>query len=187
MSSTRAWIVIGGLVAFAAWLYRRVTPAIATPIGETSTGLDAWAPIVTGSVADMDLSNDPASTGYPSSVYDLANAIAVAEGYGVAGAIPTRANNPGDLVVPGWSDAVLGDQGIAVFPDVATGWDALYRQLDRIRTNRSHVYNLAMTITDMGNKWAPGNGSTWAANVARSLQAKGYSVWEGSALGDFLI
>lgn len=93
----------------------------------------------------------------------LAEAIALAEGYGVPGAIPTVANNPGDLKVGGPS---IGS-GISVFQTPEQGWDALYRQLVAIRDGRSAYYDTSTTLADMGQRWA--GDHAWAGNVARTL------------------
>src|SRR5256886_3168558 len=66
--------------------------------------------------------------------------IAKAEGYGVPGAIPTRANNPGDLTRSLGYDTTgdtLGDAGIVVFINRENGWAALEEQLTLIQNNSS--------------------------------------------------
>src|SRR5260370_927931 len=67
-------------------------------------------------------------------------AIAEQEGFGVPGAIPTRANNPGDLTKSlGYeiTGETLGTAGIAIFVDVPNGWAALEEQLNLIRSGNS--------------------------------------------------
>lgn len=93
----------------------------------------------------------------------FANAIARAEGYGSAGTIPTRANNPGDLVLGGPSIGA----GITVFDTIEDGWNALYDQLAAIRDRRSGNFWPEMTIAQMGQTWA--GASSWASNVAAAL------------------
>lgn len=100
----------------------------------------------------------------------MANAIAVAEGYGIDGAIPTRANNPGSLVIPGWTGETLGSERISVFSNIAEGFQRLYFQLQIIKDGRSNVYTLSDTIESMGAKWAPlDSTSNWSRNVARQM------------------
>lgn len=111
----------------------------------------------------------------------LATAIATAEGYGVVDAIPTVANNPGDLKLAG--TPTVGE-GISQFPDAASGWNALYHQLLLIQNGQSHVYNLSMTIRDLAGKWTTTQQDAWAANVLTSLQNQGVPVDETSTLGD---
>lgn len=97
------------------------------------------------------------------------NAIAKAEGYGVTGAIPTRANNPGDLVIPNWQGQKLGSEGISVFITPNEGWNRLKYQLYLIGSGQSHVYSLTMTIADMAKKWTRTNPDVWASIVASSI------------------
>lgn len=95
----------------------------------------------------------------------FALAIATAEGYGIPGAIPTRANNPGDLMLGG---STLGE-GITHFADESAGWNALYHQLERIRDDKSSVYSKHFSILEMAKHWAPFDAESWAHNVAQSL------------------
>lgn len=94
----------------------------------------------------------------------LADAIAKAEGFGVPGAIPTLANNPGDLA--------LGDQGfgtmganITIFPTLQDGQTALESQVTAMLSGTSKYYNPNETIAQVGQTYAGGNTS-WARNVA---------------------
>ena len=67
----------------------------------------------------------------------LSQAIAKREGFGLAGTVPTRLNNPGDLIYAHQHDAlphgVTGRDGklrvYAAFPSVMDGWLALYNQI----------------------------------------------------------
>jgi hypothetical protein len=106
-------------------------------------------------------------TNYPWSVTRFADAIAHAEGYGIPGAIPTVANNPGDLVIPGWSPT-MGSAGIAVFDSPDYGWSRLYRQIALIVRGESAHYDLDMTLAEMGRVYAGGDDN-WARNVAAHL------------------
>lgn len=94
-----------------------------------------------------------------------AQAIARAEGFYVAGSIPARAHNPGNLKLGG---ATLGTTGITVFDSDGQGWAALYRQLQLIVDGRSRVYSLGMSIRAMGAKWTATAHEqlAWASNVA---------------------
>jgi hypothetical protein len=104
-----------------------------------------------------------------SKILNMAKSIANAEGFGIPDAIPTRANNPGDLVIPGWTGETLGAEKISVFSSVEEGWQRLYNQLNLIVTGRSRVYTLDMSIAQMEKKYAPHAAGTWARNVARGL------------------
>lgn len=103
----------------------------------------------------------------------LAKAIAAAEGFGVPGAIPTKANNPGDITDDGdLGYGVMQSSGphgaaITIYPTAADGWQALYKKIHRALAGASHVYRLDMTIEQIGIKWS--GDPVWARNVARSM------------------
>jgi hypothetical protein len=105
----------------------------------------------------------------------LAQAIATAEGFWdqnqniLQGNIPARAHNPGDLIIPGWAGAKLGNQGISVFSSDAEGWSRLYHQLQIIVDGQSRVYSLDDTIESMGRKWTSTDQNNWSTIVAEQL------------------
>ena len=78
----------------------------------------------------------------------LAQLIARQEGFGIAGAKPTRDHNPGDLEhaphLQGW------DGAIGIEPNDDAGWSDLERQL-RLYAERS------LTMREMVNLYAPPN------------------------------
>lgn len=122
----------------------------------------------------------------PQSILDLAKAIAHAEGFGIEGAVPTRAHNPGDLKVPHWEGEVIGAEGITVFPDDETGWNHLYSQLLFIMNKQSHVYSLIMTFAQFSQHWTDTAEGAWLDNVIYELQELGYtSVDKNTTLGSF--
>jgi hypothetical protein len=126
------------------------------------------------------------TSGFSSATLFFAQAIAAAEGFGVAGSVPFRAHNPGDL-----SKGDLGDTGsyllaggtehIIVFPSDSDGWVALYAKLQNIVDGKSKVYNLGMTIREMGLKYSGGDPN-WAVNVSNYL-----GVSEDIILGEVLV
>lgn len=116
-------------------------------------------------------------------LWDCCRAIAYAEGYNVANAVPARLNNPGDL-----SDgaAMYGSEphsgsSVTTFPDAVTGWTWLYAKLQNIAAGRSAVYDASMSWREIGAKWAPPNAEVWATNVAARL-----GVDPDSSLGDYV-
>jgi hypothetical protein len=113
--------------------------------------------------------------GYSDAIKRLASAIAFAEGFGIPGAIPTRANNPGDLVIPGWTGGQLGAEKISVFESPAEGWNRLYRQLWLIQSGKSSVYTVNMTIAQMAARWTATEPNHWASNVVSYLVNHGRS------------
>lgn len=101
----------------------------------------------------------------------FAKAVAHAEGFGVEGAIPTRANNPGDLTGADAgsfeTNGKLGE-GIWVFRDVRDGWDALCVKIDRIFRGKSVIYPLTMALDAFGRRYSGGD-ENWAVNAASFL------------------
>ena len=113
------------------------------------------------------------------SFFAFANAIAFAEGFGVAGAIPTVRNNPGDLKLPS------SFPEITTFASPALGWEALYRQLDYIRVGGS-LYQPTMTIGQVARVWTATEQTAWTNNVLASMRSQGYAVNADTIIGDVL-
>lgn len=92
----------------------------------------------------------------------LAEAIARMEGWGVAGSLARRNNNPGNLRA---SSLAIGkdSHGFAIFPDEATGWAALQRQIN-LDANRG--LNLEQFI----GKYAPPTEND-TSNYLRNVMA----------------
>jgi hypothetical protein len=106
----------------------------------------------------------------PSSLSQFAAAIAQAEGYGVSGAIPTLANNPGDLAEGDIGYGTLGSAGITVFPSAQAGQSALLQQLTTIQNGTSSNYTTSESLSQMATTYAgPGGASNWLSNVASFL------------------
>jgi hypothetical protein len=101
-----------------------------------------------------------------------AQAIATAEGYGKLGAIPTVANNPGDLEIGdiGYGVSIAaGGQKITNFGSADQGWSALQNQIYKITTGTSSAgYLPGMSIAEVGQLYS-GGSTAWANNVASSL------------------
>lgn len=111
-------------------------------------------------------------TGVTVAVRAFAQAIAKAEGFFVAGSVPARCNNPGDLTAGDVGDSPSypksGPENIIIFPTVDLGWSALYQKLARIRDGMSAVYTPDMTLAQMGLTYSGGDPN-WAMNVASAL------------------
>jgi len=144
----KAVIVVGG-GALAWWLFGRGPVATVT----TSEGFD--------------LSQYGGPTSYPEPLRQFATAIAKQEGFYVAGSVPQRANNPGDLKIPNMP--VLAGTSISKFTSADEGWQALYRQLWLILTGRSSFYHMDMSIAEMASVWTVTEQGPWARNVASFL------------------
>jgi hypothetical protein len=105
-------------------------------------------------------------------VAQLAQAIANAEGFGIAGAVPTRAHNPGDLVLGDKGLGVANSAGVTIFASDAAGWSALYYELNLIFSGRSSVYQTSMSFAQFAQTWTGGdNAGAWAATVTSSVSA----------------
>jgi hypothetical protein len=110
-------------------------------------------------------------------IFDLASAIAVAEGS------DPDWNNPGDLTYA-FGYPTLGtanSAGVLKFQNCADGWYALYHQLGLIVSGGS-MYTLDTTLADFGMKYSGGDPN-WATNVAKAL---GGGITPGNSLGDIL-
>lgn len=103
----------------------------------------------------------------------IAEAIAVAEGFYVAGSIPQRANNPGDLmmgdVLPGMPTQGTLGAGIVVFVNLTDGWTALKHKVGNMLGGNSRVYQPDMTIAQVASKYTATQQTEWANNVAGGL------------------
>lgn len=103
----------------------------------------------------------------------LAYAIALAEGFFVAGSRPQRNHNPGDLETDITGAGVGFDGPYVVYGSDADGWAALTQQVN-LMFGGSHVYDPSMTIAQVGWHYADGaddpqGAASWAANVASQL------------------
>lgn len=98
----------------------------------------------------------------------LANAISQAEGFGPAGNLPTRTNNPGDMELGDLGNGT--DAGKTIFSSLIDGWQHLNKQVWLMLSGNSRVYSLSDTFSDVAQKYTGGdNASSWASNVASAL------------------
>ncbi len=102
----------------------------------------------------------------------LAQAIAQAEGANVAGSIPSKANNPGDLELGDIGYGTItaaGGQKITIFPTLEAGLAALENQISLFASGQSKAgYPAGATIEQVGAIYS-GGSSSWAQNVAAAL------------------
>jgi hypothetical protein len=102
-------------------------------------------------------------------VSTFAHAIAKAEGYGIAGTIPTRCHNPGDLKGTKFDGQVgVCKGGHARFKNDSYGWTALYNQIDKMISGNSRVYHVSMTFAQVSMIYA-GNSKVWLRNVCHEM------------------
>jgi len=103
-----------------------------------------------------------------------AQAIASFEGSNSPNSLPARNNNPGDLKYAGQPGAIGADaRGFAIFPDAESGWQALYRQLQKYVNDFPGYSILQITARYLGQSVptnnAEGNAFTYANFVATAL------------------
>lgn len=127
------------------------------------------------------ITNDRSTWPTGDRIWDIARAIAVAEGANVHGSNPDRLNNPGDISdgVKTFGSEFHSGSNVTHFPDKQTGWQWLYDKLQNIANGNSEAYSPDWTWTQIAQRWA-GNWQAWAANVAREL-----GVDENSTFGDY--
>ncbi len=102
--------------------------------------------------------------------WDVAHAIAKAEGYNVSGSVPQRLHNPGDI-----SDgsAKFGSQShsgsnVTTFPDDETGWQWLHDKIQNIADGNSKVYDADWTWLQIAQTWAA-DWKPWVQTVTNEL------------------
>lgn len=104
----------------------------------------------------------------------LEQAIEFAEGFGKAGAIPTLANNPGDLELGDVGLGVLGE-GITIYPDVAIGRAKLTKIVRGWLAGVSSSYSLDDSFLTVAQEYVGGKrtptvqAGNWALNVVTYL------------------
>ena len=101
-------------------------------------------------------------------VKSIAQAIAQAEGFGVAGAIPTRANNPGDLKLGDIGNGAIN--GKTVFASESDGWAALYKQINLMVSGGSSYYAPTDSWRAIAKTWVgTSDYVNWLSTVVDSL------------------
>jgi hypothetical protein len=101
----------------------------------------------------------------------LGRAISSKEGFGTADAIPTLANNPGNLELGNIGYGVLtanNGQQITIFGSLPEGRAALEKQLNLIFSGQSKKYSPNMTLEEFGKVYSGGEADYGAA-IATSL------------------
>ncbi len=99
----------------------------------------------------------------------LALIISENEGFPVAGSIPQRRNNPGDLRhAPHISHEGIGPNDIGIEPSVADGWADLERQLELYAKR-------GLTLKELAYEYAPpsdnNNTEAYLDSICRKLPA----------------
>jgi hypothetical protein len=118
----------------------------------------------------MTITNDPATWPSGSPLWSICQAIALAEGANIAGSVPDRLNNPGDISDGGnvYPQEAHSGSNVTHFPDKQTGWSWLYEKVRNAAYGVSQVYLPSMTWVEIAQKWA-GNWQAWVTNVTGVL------------------
>jgi hypothetical protein len=151
-----------------------------------------YGPDSLNNLAPVDPQGEVQSTTMDSATLDakveqMAAGIAQAEGFYVAGSIPQKAHNPGDLAKGDMGDTgnyifAKGGVQIIVFLTDDDGWTALKTKIRRMLTNTSKVYNTQMSLSQLAQTYTGGdNPEAWANTLAQNL-----GVGTDSSLEDFL-
>ena len=99
----------------------------------------------------------------------IAQAIAAAEGFGVAGARPTRNHNPGDMTADLIGRSTGKDGAFVVYANDEDGWQNLYAQVNAWLEGTSRHAGPQSTIFDISRFYTTTEQDVWAANVAGVL------------------
>src|SRR5581483_9611596 len=104
------------------------------------------------------------------SIWKICHAIALAEGADLAGSIPDRLNNPGDISDGRHEFGAEDHDGsdVTCFPTKLTGWTWLYNKVQAIVSGQSEVYSPGMSWMQLAQKWA-GDWAPWVAKVCEYL------------------
>ena len=170
------FLLVGGAVAlvFVAMFGKSVVADTVSfneepvPYGDTMTNLEQ----IVGSIDPMDTETWPTGD----KLWNIARAIAMAEGYGAAiNNAPTRNRNPGDISdfaeKYGYDPSVL-DSKVTTFPTHAAGWAGLRWKLENMANRQSAVYSPDMTWEQFAQKWQTKLGPSWVDHVTNSLGVK---------------
>lgn len=168
------WLLIIGAIAIVVVLAEKsgAVTMTTTNSGSGGSGASGACP---GASCCGSITNDPNTWPTGDKIWDVARAIARAEGANIAGSVPDRSNNPGDLgrgdehgqQTLGISSVHDTGEGIIIFATKVGGWSALYDKLQNIANGQSSVYSPDMTWSEFASKYAA--DPNWLANVTSIL------------------
>jgi hypothetical protein len=149
---------------------------------DASLQTDESMPVNLSGADGSEITSDQSTWPSGSRIWDIARAIAIAEGANVAGSNPDRLNNPGDISdgASTYGSEAHSGSNVTTFPDKETGWSWLYNKLENIALGKSHVFSPSMTWTQFAQKYA-GSWQNWVNNVTREL-----GVDPNSTFGDYV-
>lgn len=103
------------------------------------------------------------------SVQKIAQAIALAEGFYVAGSRPARNHNPGDMTADLIGKSVGMDGPFVVYATDDDGWANLYAQVEAWLNGTSSHATAQSTITQISQFYTTTDQTAWATTVANNL------------------
>lgn len=121
--------------------------------------------------------NSQASMNSSPKISSIAAAIAHAEGFGQSGAIPTRANNPGDLKLGDLGNGAIN--GKTIFATAEDGWNALRKQIGLMASGGSDYYQPTDTWRRIAQVWVgTSDYPNWMNTVTSDLDVEPDSTLE---------
>lgn len=102
-------------------------------------------------------------------VQKIAEAIAFAEGFYVAGSRPARNHNPGDMTADLVGRGIGKDGPFVVYETDVDGWANLYAQINKWLSGSSSHATSDSTISDISSFYTANDQAAWATNVANQL------------------
>lgn len=129
-----------------------------------------WAfPLVLGGILLLVWLTRKAAPVFESAVINkIAQAIARAEGFYVAGSRPARNHNPGNMTLDLVNKGIGKDGPFIVYRNDQDGFDNLRRQI-WLMFGGSRIYSATMTIAEVAALWTTTEQKAWASNVAKAL------------------
>lgn len=154
----------------------------APDLQDASLQSDEAQPVNVAGANGSEITSDQSTWPQGDKIWDIARAIAIAEGADQPGSNPDRLNNPGDISdgASTYGSEAHSGSNVTTFPDKETGWSWLYRKLENVANGKSHVFSTSMTWTEFAQKYA-GNWQNWVKNVTREL-----GVDPSSTFGDYI-
>lgn len=103
------------------------------------------------------------------SIQKIAQAIAFAEGFYVAGSRAARNHNPGDMTADLIGKSVGMDGPFVVYANDNDGWQNLQKQISLWLDGGSRHATPDSTISDLSQFYTTTDQTAWASNVANHL------------------
>jgi hypothetical protein len=115
------------------------------------------------------ITNDPTTWPSGDRIWLICHAVGYAEGANVAGSLPDRSNNPGDIsdYFDLYGGVVCGSH-VTQFPSKQIGWQKLYEKWSNILAGNSTSYDPNTSWNTIAQTWA-GDWKNWVTNLTNKL------------------